>query len=215
MRGKFEKVPNAIQLGLGTGLSRQRSILKVCSIYHGFGLGLGIEGIASGGVGSEDPGCLDVAIVECIPNIQCTRAISTSLKDPSAALTPNGAVCSSMAAFGTLHHLRRCSVPRAPSLVSRTTDTVPARRGVGDRITMRCAARIRTSQPRKGIISSSFLSESVVQSELQPVGLVYGVSLRHALDNLLDKFGCFVCPQFGVQMLPAHLHDFGVPGREL
>jgi len=82
---------------------------------------------------------------------------------------------------------------------------------MGDGIAVCRAACIRTSQPCKGVISSSFLSESVVQSELQPVGLVYGVSLRHVLDNLLDKFGCFLCLQLAVKILPARLHDFGVP----
>ena len=73
------------------------------------------------------------------------------------------------------------------------------------------AACMRALQLCKGIISSSVLAESIVQSELQPVGLVYCVSLRHALDNILYKFGCFLCLQLGVQMLPAHHHDFGVP----
>lgn len=136
----------------------------------------------------------------------------TSLEDPSAALTPNAAVRSSMIAFGALHHLGSCSTPRAPSLVSRTAGAVPARRGMGDRIAVRCAACIRASQPRKGVISGSFLSESVVQSELQPVRLVCGISLRHVLDNLLDKFGCFLRLQLAVQILPARVHDFGVPG---
>ena len=136
---------------------------------------------------------------------------STSLEDPSAAFTPNAAVCSSMTAFGTLHHLGSCSIPRAPSLVSRTADAVPTRRGMGDGITVRRAACIRALQPRKGIISSSFLSESIVQSELQSVGLVYGVSLCHALDDLFDKFSCFLCLQLAVQIFPARFHHFGVP----
>lgn len=135
----------------------------------------------------------------------------TSLEDPSAALTPNTAVCSSMIAFSTLHHLGSCGISRAPSLVSRTADAVPTRRGMGDGIAMRRAACIRAPQPCKGVISSSFLSESIVQSELQSVGLVYGVSLRHVLDDHLDKFVCFLCLQLAVQILPARLHDFGVP----
>jgi hypothetical protein len=115
-----------------------------------------------------------------------------------------------MTTFSTRHHLRSCGTSQAPSPVPRTADAI-SQRGVGDRITVRRAARIRASQPCKGIISSSALPESIVQSELQPVGLVYRVSLRHTMDDLLHKLGCFLCLQLGVQMLPAHNHDFGVP----
>ena len=135
---------------------------------------------------------------------------SSLLKDPPAALTPSAAVRPGMTTLGTLHHLRSRSTPKAPSPVSRTVDAI-SQGGVRDRSIVRRTARIRALQSCKRIISSSALSESIVQPKLQPVGLVYCASLRHVLDNLLHKFSCFLCPQLGIQILPAHRHDFGVP----
>ena len=66
-------------------------------------------------------------------------------------------------------------------------------------------------QPCEGIICSSLLSESIVQSELQPVCLVYCIPLCHALDNFLYKLGCLLCLQPGAQMFPAHHYDLGLP----
>ena len=70
---------------------------------------------------------------------------SSLLKDPSAALTPSAAVRPGMTTFGTLHHLRSRSAPKAPSPVSRTVDAV-SQGGVRDRSIVRRAACIRALQ---------------------------------------------------------------------
>ena len=130
-------------------------------------------------------------------------------KHPSATLTPSEAVCSGITTPCALHHHRSRS-PRARSLVQRTVDAV-TQIGVRDRAAVFRAVFLGTSQPSEGIITHPLPSECTVQSELQPASLVCHVPSCHSLDNPLYKFGCLLFLQIGVQILPAHCNNFGIP----
>ena len=130
---------------------------KCISVYHGFGSGLGIQGIASSEAGGKNSGCLfrDVTIVE--------RTINALLKYPSAALTPCAVVCSGVTAFRTFHNLGTCTArpTPTPTLLFRTSEAV-SQTDVGDGLAMRLTGCIRTAQPGGGTISRSLPPESTI-----------------------------------------------------